>query len=319
LSGRFAEAHPPPFRDTGLALSRRILDHRLIQRAAAAGVEVHEATSMVELVHTDSAVAGAMVRHADGGLTRIDARLTIGADGLRSVVARRIGRRRFGRPRRLAFVAHVAGVRGMAQVAEMHVGRTGYAGLNPIGTDLTNVALVLPQHRARPAGGRVREFFFHALEEFPGIRGRVEPGRLARDVLVTGPFSARSRRVVADGVMLVGDAADFFDPFTGEGICAALRGAWFAAETAQEALARPGVAQAAELEPYTRARGAAFRGKWAIERLIGHGMATPRLFNRAVARIGRRPPMAHTMIGVTGDFVPPRAVLNPWYLTRMVV
>ena len=319
LSGRFAEARPRPFRNNGLAISRRILDHRLILRAAAAGAAVHEDTSMVELLHTGSAVSGAMVRQAGGGLQRIDARLTVGADGLRSVVARRIGRRRFGRPRRLAFVAHVAGVRDMAQAAEMHVGRAGYAGLNPIGSDLTNVALVLPQHRARPAGGRVREFFFEALEQFPGIRGRVEPGRLARDVLVTGPFNAWSRRVVADGVMLVGDAADFFDPFTGEGICAALRGAWLAVESAREALARPGVAQAADLEPYTRARAAAFRGKWAIERLIGHGMAAPRLFDRAVARIGRRPAMAHTMIGVTGDFVPPRAVLNPWYLTRMVV
>ncbi len=122
----------------------------------------------------------------------------------------------------------------------------------------------------------------------------------------------------ADGATPVGDAADFFDPFTGEGICAALHGARLAVETARRPT-RPGVAQAADLEPYTRARAAAFRGKWAIERLIGHGMAAPRLFDRAVARIGRRPPMAHTMIGVTGNFVPPRAVLDPWYLTRMVV
>jgi len=44
----------------------------------------------------------------------------------------------------------------------------------------------------------------------------------------------------------------------------------------------------------------------------------PRLFDRAVARLGRRAGMADTFIGVTGDFVPARAVLNPLFLARMV-
>ncbi len=319
LTGRFAEATPRPFRPNGLGLSRRILDQCLVERARTAGAIVLEETLLVELLRDGPVVSGAVVRGPDGQRRHIRARLTVGADGLRSVVARRVGRRRFGRPRRLAFVAHMERVRGMAQVAEMHVGRAGYAGLNPIGGDLVNVALVVPHHDVALARGRAREFFFAALDEFPAIRGRVDPRHLVRDVLATGPFSAWSRRVVADGVMLVGDAADFFDPFTGEGICAALRGAWLAAAAAGDALARPGIARARDLEPYARARRAAFRGKWAVERLIGHTMSVPRLFDRAVERIGRRPPMAHTMIGVTGDFVPPRAVLNPWYLTRMVV
>ena len=319
LTGRFSEAYPRPFRPTGLSITRRILDHRLVQRARAAGVDVWEETAAVGLVFTGRAVSGALVRGPRGTVRRIEARLTVGADGLRSMVARTVGRRRYGRPRRLAFVAHMTGVRDLAQTAEMHVGCAGYAGLNPLSSDLANVALVVPRAKARLARGQVREFFFHRLAEFPGVRGRLEPAGLARDVLVTGPFSAWSSRVVGDGVMLVGDAADFFDPFTGEGICTALRGAWLATQTADAALRRPGPVPAADLQPYTRARARAFRGKWMVERLIGHGMTVPRTFDRAVGRIGRRPPMADTMIGVTGDFVPARAVLNPWYLARMVL
>ena len=73
------------------------------------------------------------------------------------------------------------------------------------------------------------------------------------------------------------------------------------------------------LAPYRRARRRAFAGKWAVERLIGYGMWWPRLFDRAVARLGRRGSMAHTLIGVTGDFVPAREVLNPLFLARMVL
>ena len=141
--------------------------------------------------------------------------------------------------------------------------------------------------------------------------------RIARPFLVTGPFAARSRRVVTHGALLVGDAADFFDPFTGEGICAALRGAELAMETAMAALQSPEPLTAARLAGYVARRRAEFLGKWTVERMIGWGMFSPRLFDRAVARIERRG-WADTLIGVTGDFIPASAVLNPRFLAGMV-
>jgi hypothetical protein len=52
--------------------------------------------------------------------------------------------------------------------------------------------------------------------------------------------------------------------------------------------------------------------------MIGYGMHFPALFDRAVGRLGRRG-LAHTLIGVTADFVPARAVLNPLFLARMLL
>ena len=323
LHGRFALAGPPPFRPTGLSVSRRVLDHTLIGAARDAGAVVLERTAVEELVYDRGAVAGAVVRDEGGGRRVLRARLTVGADGLRSLVARRIGRRRHGRPRRLAFVAHVDGVEGMGDSAELHVGRRAYAGLNPIGGGRTNVALVLDAELARPSRGRAEGFLLESLRQFPGVYQRVAHGTLARPVLATGPFAAWSGRVVAHGAALVGDAADFFDPFTGEGICSAIRGAMLLAHTADQALAagaRPhGPVSARSLRGYPRARRTAFAGKWAIERLIGYGMLFPGLFDRAVARLGRRAGMADTLIGVTGDFVPARRVLNPVFLARMIL
>ena len=319
LTGLFREAEPAPFQPSGLSLPRRILDDRLVRAARDAGAEVRERTRVEALLYDGGAVAGALVRGPDGRHTPIRARLTIGADGLGSLVARRLGRRHHALPRRVAFVAHVAGLAEMGATAEMHVGRAGYVGLNRVGADLYNVALVVPQAAAADARGQVMEFFFRMLSEFPGVRGRVDPRRLVREVLVTGPFAARSGRVSAAGALLVGDAADFFDPFTGQGIYSALRGAELAADTASGALLAPGVATADRLAPYRALRRRAFAGKWAVERLIGYGMYFPSLFDRAVGRLGNIPGMAHTLIGVTGDFVPAGRVLNPRFLTRMLL
>ncbi len=316
LTGLFARAGSP-FRPTGLSLPRRLLDAALVEAARGAGATVLEEHTVTDLLHERGAVAGAAVRAADGSVRLLRARLTVGADGLRSIVARRIGQRHHGLPARVAFVAHVADVPGLSDRAELHVTADGYAGLNPIGNGLANVALVVPWHRAAEARGGVLRFAIAALDRIPGVRGRVRADRVARPFMVTGPFAARSRRVVTHGALLVGDAADFFDPFTGEGICAAFRGAELAVESAVMALAEPGPVSARRLSGYAARRRAEFLGKWAIERMIGWGMLAPALFDRAVERIERRG-WADTLIGVTGDFIPPRAVLNPRFLAGMV-
>jgi len=321
LTGCFSRTTPRPWRETGLSVPRRLLDHRLVEAAITAGAELRERAHVEDLLYEGGAVAGAVIRDLAGRRTTVHARLVIGADGLRSVVARRLAggaRRPAARPARLAFVAHVAGVAGLDGFAEMHVGDAGYVGLNRIGADLANVALVVPQRRAGAARGRVEDFFFHALEQFPGVRGRVDRRQVTRRVLATGPFAAWARPVVTDGALLVGDAAEFFDPFTGEGIASALRSARLAAHTARVPLLTGRPVTAAGLAGYRAARRAAFLGKWTIERLVGYGMFVPALFDRAISRLERRG-LAHTFIGVTGDHVPAGAVLNPWFLARMML
>ncbi len=316
LTGLFARAGKP-FRPTGLSVARRILDRVLVEAARAAGAEIRERVAVTGVIRSAGTVKGLRIR--EGAATReITARLTVGADGLHSVVARAIGRRRAGPLRRWALAAHLEGVAGLAETAELHVGPAGYAGLNPIGGGIANVALVLPGERLKAGGTDLARFFFQELERFPGVAGRIPADRLRRPVMATGPFAAWTSPAAVPGALLLGDAADFFDPFTGEGICAALRGA----ELAEAALGKPLVAGAplgsSVLGAYRLARWRAFAGKWAVERLLGYAMLMPRLFDRAVGRLERRG-LAHTMIGVTGDYLPARFVLNPRFLSQAVL
>jgi flavin-dependent dehydrogenase len=325
MCGRFAAGHgyPSP-RPYSFALARATFDTILLCAAARAGAVVREGVTVEDLVLEGGAVAGVVGRSGNGKRETARARVVVGADGLRSVVARRLGLARASLPRRIAFTAHVADVTGVAEMGELHVGELGYVGLGPIGGGITTVALVVPLAalRRRRGAPSFRASFFAELGRFPGLAGRFDPRRLVREVLATGPFARWSRRSVADGggALLVGDAADFFDPFTGQGIYSALAGAELAAACLLPALAR-GIGEpvpAASLQPYTRARRREFAGKWLFERLIGLGVGWPALTNRVVGGLARRPDLADLFVGAAGNIVPARRAVAPGVLAQLL-
>ncbi|MFN2571552.1 MAG: NAD(P)/FAD-dependent oxidoreductase [Gemmatimonadales bacterium] len=300
------------FETFSFALPRRRFDAILRNAAEASGSEVREGVKVEELVYDDGAVAGVTARETRNGQRETyRARVVVGADGLRSVVARRLGRVYSSPPHRIAFTAHVADVREVNDLGEMHVGPSGYIGFGPIGDGVTTLALVLPLSEAR-RGAR----FFEEVNRFPAAAGRFDPRRMVRPVLTTGPFARWSRRPVAKGggALLVGDAADFFDPFTGQGIYSALRGAELASSAILETLAT-----GASLQHYARARRREFAGKWLLERMIGVAVGWPALIERVVGRMIRRPELADLLVRATGNCIPARAALAPRVLAGLVL
>jgi flavin-dependent dehydrogenase len=138
-----------------------------------------------------------------------------------------------------------------------------------------------------------------------GPRGAQRVG----SVLATGPFDWPVRAVVADGALLVGDAAGYYDPFTGQGICRALADAEQASAVAATALAA-GSVRARDLLPYQRGRRP-LRASLRLQRIIEHFVARPRLLAAAAERLARRPPLADALVAVTGDLLPVRSLLRP--------
>ncbi len=314
MCGRLAGAY-------SFALPRATFDTILLRAAARAGAVVRESTRVQDLLWDGRAVAGVVARAGDGKRETWRARVVVGADGLRSVVARRLGLLRASAPRRVAFTAHVAHVAGVDGVGELHVGDTGYVGLGPVGEGVTTVALVVPLRSVRAGGTDYRAGLFAQLERFPGLAGRFDPRQLVRGVLATGPFAQWAERPCVAGALLVGDAADFFDPFTGQGIYAALRGAELAAAALLPALAAgngSGSLSHAALAPYAAARRREFRSKWLFERLIALGIGWPALTNRVVRRLAVRPDLADLVVGAAGNIVPAARVLAPSVLAQLV-
>jgi geranylgeranyl reductase family protein len=291
----------------GLALRRATLDRLLLDAAGAAGAEVRQGTRAVDLI-VESGVVSGVVTANGAGTAPIRARLVVGADGRRSVVARRQGLlREHQTHRKFAVRGYWDGVQGLDERGEMHVGGGGYCGIAPLSATAANVTFVLDRRAMSAGGGDLQGFYLETLALWPRIRERLAGARLLAAPRAIGPLALEARRLSFPGGLLVGDAAGFYDPFTGEGVTLALRSAELAAEVAHPALQQRVVG---DLSAYDARREAATRDKFLFNRLVQRIVAWPALSNLLARRLARRPRLADRLVGVAGDFVPARDALR---------
>jgi geranylgeranyl reductase family protein len=323
--GEFAAAHGfKGFRDKGIAIRRTVLDDIVLRGARSAGARVQEGVRVTDvLVDDDGRASGVAILDADGNSEVVRSRYVVGADGLRSVVGRRLGLVRTSRiwPKRIALVAHYRGVQGVTDMGEMHVDYDGYFGIVSVGHETMNVAVVVPLARAKELSGSEEKtrFFEEWISSRPHLAERFVGAQRITPVRATGPFATASRHPWAPGAALVGDAADFFDPFTGEGIYAALHGSELLAPTLLDALRGNPNGERRILSGYEIARKRDFGGKWKLERIVGMAIAYPYFLNNAAKVLAKRKDLADLLVGVAGDFIPAKLVLSPRFLFTLFI
>jgi menaquinone-9 beta-reductase len=106
-----------------------------------------------------------------------------------------------------------------------------YLWIFPFNDNFTNVGLALPMPLAKNNPLSLKELFFHLIEKYPHLNkrfenatlfGKMEAGKL--------PYYGGPTCIAGDNYMLLGDAAQLIDPFTGEGIGHAMISGYHAAE-----------------------------------------------------------------------------------------
>jgi geranylgeranyl reductase family protein len=297
----------------GLGVPRPQFDQVLLDYARKCGARVQERSRVRGVVQENGRVVGVRVSDSSEE-TELRARFVVAADGLHSSVARSLGLDRPLRwPRRLGLVARYEGVSAIDRVGEMHVGRGLYCGLAPVGDGIVNVGLV-GALGVKHAGEPIERYFERRLGELPGVVEALRDARRITPIRGVGPLARRVRRVAGSGYLLVGDAAGFLDPFTGEGVYRALRGAELAADAVEQALDRT------DSNPlgYDAARRAAFAEKERVCLLIQGFLSSPRLFEYVVRRLNDRPQVARPLAGVLGDYQPAKPALRPRFLWTLL-
>ncbi len=292
---------------TAWGLDRTRFDALLAAHAEGAGAELVEGTRLVGLDVEGGRVTSVTARSSDGRRRRIAVGLVVGADGVRSTVARLTGVERPVRfPRRLGLVAHYDGDPDLADHGEMHVGRGYYVGLAPLPGGQLNVGMALPMDGRAPAGER----FDAAIAGLPAVAGRLDGRERLTPIRGASPIGHRVADVAGPGWLLVGDAAGFVDPFTGEGIHRALR----SARAAADAIVRGGDVSGA----YRRERRAAFAAKSALSWLVQGFLAVPPLLEHALDRLDARPHAALRLGSALGDCRPATDALAPRAILEVV-
>lgn len=307
-----------PGKEYGLAIPRTILDHLLLLNAKRYPLQCREGFRVERVLIEGGKVAG--VKGRSGKTEEVfKARLIIGADGRNSIVARNLGLFRWHPShRKMAMAVHYEGVEADEGYGEVYVGPSGYGILNPLGDVTANVNLVVDQKDFGPAKGRLEAYFGEVLKGLPCLELRLQGGRLIEKVQALGPLASHAVRASWDGALLVGDAAGFYDPFTGEGLYMALRSAELAADIAHRALEADDLSIQC-LKRYDALREQEFRGRLRLDALLQWVIARPFLANALAKRLRTRKGLADALMGVVGDLSPPEEVFSFGFLTQLLL
>jgi menaquinone-9 beta-reductase len=296
-------------RHCAIGVKRSLLDAELLRFAEDAGVRVEQGVRVSAPIISDGRVIGVKC----GNDRTIAAEFVVAADGLHSTISRALEVDRPVRwPLRLGLVARYTEINGIESFGEMHVRDHVYCGFAPVSDREVNVGLVVPMG-SKPRGMPTAEFFERTVAGFPGMSGALRDARRCSRVRGLGPLARRVRRIGGDGYLLTGDAAGFFDPFTGEGIHRALRGGEIAATAAIRALGRPDRFP----ECYASDRRRQFGDKERVCHIVQILLSFPGAFGYASRRIANRAEVNRTLAGVLGDYAPAAAALRPRFLWRL--
>ncbi|MEP7271421.1 MAG: NAD(P)/FAD-dependent oxidoreductase [Acidobacteriota bacterium] len=216
-------------------LSRARLDAILLDRAREAGAIVNEGFHVTTIDRREGRfeVEG---RFEGGSKSRYAARLIVDASGRGEMFApreRRLSETLQTRGHRLfACKIHLRGAEGLDGFGELYFFRGGYGGLSEVEPDeigpRSNLCFLTTESTLNAAKGDRQHLLDLTVLSNPAARARLSNAVPVDGWLGAGPI-VYGQRPRVPGVIAVGDARAFIDPFTGSGILLALSGAELAA------------------------------------------------------------------------------------------
>ena len=246
---------PSPGVDALYAPRRTVLDRILVDAAEEAGADVFHETPVTSLLRDpDGRVRGVAAHDADGTRLELEGELTIGADGVRSVVAQQTQAPylRQGRSASAVLYRYVDDLPGAGY--EWAYGDGAGAGLLPTNDGATCVFVGTTPERMRrlTKAGRERAFSTLLAAAAPALVERVDDAHAWTSLRGWAGIPGHLRQSWGPGWALVGDAGYFKDPITTHGMTDSLRDAELLSDRVLDVLG--GADEAIALASYQQTR-----------------------------------------------------------------
>ncbi len=235
-----------PFRkgNQGIAkgyVCRRMVYDNLLWQNATRKAAAHESASVTGVIRENGKITGVKAKMQDGSEREYRGKMVIGADGVSSLIAREIRGSDVDPDHTcIAYRAYYSGITGMNGTIEIHFVKSvmpGYFWIFPLENGLANVGVGMVMSDVKKGNVNLQKAMLEAIEKNPLFVDRFANAKLVSPIKAWSlPFGSKKRKLCADNVLLVGDAAGLVDPFSGEGIGNAMLSGRLAAEAADEAL-----------------------------------------------------------------------------------
>ena len=302
-------------RPTSLSVSRYELDSLFVEEAKRAGVEVREQYKVTEFLFEDDCVIGA--RGWDGSKTSfsIHAPLVIDAGGRNALSLKRFHLKKepVGEVK-IAMAAHWEGAQISDDYCYMHVSDPGYTGISNVGRDRANVVLVVNRHSMN--GENPDKFYLDTVMKNSQRYKILRNAKCLESVRTVESLAFSVKSVPCGGLLMVGDAMGFIDPFTGEGIYLSLRSSEIAVEVAVKALENFNFSRDA-LNIYEVRRKKEFDKKFLLSRILQKLICNQFFCNQVVRALKGDRGLAETLVGVIGDLEPAETVVSSRFLLQL--
>ena len=300
---------------SSLSVERLMLDNLMLGQVRNSQVELIEGFKVTDLLFDDDNVCGVKGHDEEKIEFNIHAKMVVDAGGRNSISLRRLNLKQGSSGEgKIALAAHWEGVRLPGQYCYMHISRPGYTGIAPVGQNKANVVLVVDN--ASLAGQDVDDFYRSTVLKNPLRREMLGAGEPAEKVRAVDSLAYSVKTPPCGGLVLVGDATGFVDPFTGEGIYLSLRSSQLASGVIAGAFNNLDFSKK-QLGSYDRVRRMEFHKKFLLSKMLQRLIYSPSLCIRVVKTLGEHKDLAGMLVGVIGDYIPAGRVVCFEYLLRL--
>lgn len=220
--------------------ARVAFDNFLFESAKKKGVKTM-VFNVTDIIKRKNRVEGVVGINEKRKKEELRSKITLGADGSLSIVARKTGvPRNPSEHEIIGLRQYYKNVKGTTDCIEYHFLKNifpGYLWIFPLSKQKVNVGMGLFKSDMQKKKINLKQAFLNEIKQNPVLNERFKDATALGNVKEWPlPLASHPRQVCGDGFMLLGDAAGLIDPLTGGGTSSAMISAKIASEVALDAL-----------------------------------------------------------------------------------